>query len=291
MTLKNKIKSVFGRLFPVSYSKFLFRIRQGYKLNLKDPKDFNEKLMWLKLNLYFKDENVWKCSDKFEIRKYALKKGISEENMPNILGVYNDSKEINYDLLPEKFALKCSHGCGFNIICTDKSKLDFENANKKLNNWLKTKFGYHSAENHYTHIKPCIIVEEYIDSNLGLPYDYKLYCFNGKPKLVLVCSNREKELNLNYFDLDWNELPYGKEIYRSSEKIEKPTKLNEMIKIAKILSKDFPFVRIDFYQYKDKAILGEMTFTPAQCTATYYSELGLKELGKLLNIKKLVNKK
>lgn len=286
MGIKKTIKSCVGRLFPITYSKILFRIRQGYKLNLKNPTGFNEKLMYLKINDYYKNKTVWKCSDKMLVREYAISKGINEENLPALLGVYDDANKIDYESLPNKFALKCSHGCGFNIICVDKNSLDIKKTNKQLNKWLKTKFGYASAENHYTHIKPCIIVEEYIDSNKGLPYDYKLYCFYGKPMLVLVCSAREKELKLNYYDLNWNELPYGKEEYRNKEKIKKPSTLNEMIKIAKIVSKEFPFVRVDFYEYKNKAILGEMTFTPAQCTATYYSKEGEKELAKLLKLKK-----
>lgn len=285
------IKYSMGKLFPIRYSKILFRIRQGYKIDLRNPKGFNEKLMWLKINNYFKNELVWKCSDKRLVRDYAITKGISEDNLPHLLGIYSSAYDIDYNKLPDKFALKCSHGCGFNIICTDKNKLDVSTTNKQLNKWLKTKFGYASAENHYTHIKPCIIVEEYIDSNKGLPYDYKLYCFNGKPKIVLVCSSREKELKLNYYNLKWQELPYGKEEYRNKEEIKKPSKLNDMIKMATKLSKDFPFVRIDFYQYQNKAILGEMTFTPAQCTATYYSKTGEKELAKLLNIEKLIKNK
>ena len=273
-----------GKHFPVTYSKVLYRIRKKEKLNLKNPQKFNEKLMYLKLYHYFDNEIVWNCCDKYLVRKYALEKGVSEENLPRLIAKYDSVSEINYDILPQKFALKCSHGCGFNIICTDKGQLDIESTNKKLDKWLNTKFGYESAENHYTYVQPCIIAEEYIDSNEGLPYDYKLYCFNGVPKLVLVCSNRNEKLKLNYFDLEWNELKYGKDSWRNSIKIEKPSKLNDMIEISKKLSKDFPFVRVDFYQYKNRALLGEMTFTPAECLAPYYSELGESELSKLLDI-------
>ncbi len=287
--LKKVLKNFLGKNFPVFYSKVLYFLRFKLRINLKDPSNFNEKLMWLKLNCYNNNPDVWKCSDKYLVRDYALKKGINEENLPKLLGVYQDANDIPYEKLPQKFALKCSHGCGFNIICTNKEELNIEKSNKQLNIWLKTKFGYSSAENHYTHIKPCIIIEEYIDSNEGLPYDYKLYCFYGVPKVVLVCSNREEELKLNFFNLDWEELPYGKKNLRNSQVIKKPVKLNEMVKLAKKISKDFPFVRVDFYQYKDKAILGEMTFTPAQCMAPYYSEFGQEQLSKLLNIKK--NKK
>ena len=291
MKIKKTIKFCLGRFFPVTYSKILFYIRQGYKLNLKSPVSFNEKLMWLKINNYYNNKLVWRCSDKLLVREYAKEKGIKDKNLTKIYGVYQNAEQINYNDLPRKFALKCSHGCGFNIICNDKKNFDKTLANKKLNKWIKEKFGFASAENHYTHIKPNIFSEEYIDSNIGFPYDYKLYCFFGKPKLVLVCSSREENLRLNFFDLNWNELLYGKKEYRNTNKINKPTKLNEMIEYAKILSKDFPFVRVDFYEYNNRVILGEMTFTPAQCTATYYSDLGNDELSKMLDISDLVEHK
>ena len=248
MRINKCIGYFWGKFFPISYSKFLYRIRQGKRLNLKQPSSFNEKLMWLKINDYYDNELVWRCSDKIQVREYAKEKGIKVENLSKIYGIYTDAEQIDYEKLPNKFALKCSHGCGFNIICNDKNKINKRATNSQLNKWIKIKFGFSSAENHYTHIKPHIFSEEYIDSNVGLPYDYKLYCFFGEPKVVLVCSSREKKLRLNFYDLQWNELPYGKEEYRNISKIYKPKKLNEMIEYAKVLSKDFPFVRVDFYE-------------------------------------------
>jgi len=290
MKIKKIIKRFIGKNFPVLYSRLLYRIRKGERLNLKNPQKFNEKLMWLKIYNYYDNKIVWKCSDKYQMREYAISKGVSEKNLPKIIKTYTDSSQINYNKLPNKFALKCSHGCGFNIICTSKDDLNIEETNKKIDKWMKTKFGYESAENHYTHIKPCIIAEEYIGNSDELPYDYKLYCFNGVPKLVLVCSNRSEKLKLNYYDLDWNELPYGKVSWRNKVKIDKPKKLDEMIKISKMLSKDFPFVRIDFYETKNRVLLGEMTFTPAQCMAPYYSDFGDEELSKLLDISSCMKK-
>ena len=163
--IKNFLKIFLGKNFPVFYSKILYFLRFKRKIDLKNPSNFNEKLMWLKLNCYFNNKDVWKCSDKYLVRDYALKKGIKEENLPKLFGIYKNANDIPYKKLPQKFALKCSHGCGFNIICTNKDVLNIEKTNKQLNIWLNTKFGYSSAENHYTHIKPCIIVEEYIDNN------------------------------------------------------------------------------------------------------------------------------
>ena len=159
-------------------SKYLFLRSQKHKLNLKNPKDFNEKLMWLKIYNYNKNYLVWQCSDKYKVREYALSKGVNERNLPTILGTYSDAMEIDFSQLPNKFALKCSHGSGFNIICQDKTKIDENQVKKQLNKWLKTKYGYSTAEPHYTHVKPIIICEEFIENfEDEYPYDYKIYCF------------------------------------------------------------------------------------------------------------------
>lgn len=277
---------VVGRFAPITLSKILFRLSQKHKLNLKNPQTFNEKLMWLKINNYNNNKTVWQCADKYQVRKYAKKHDVSENNLPTLLGIYKNANEIDFNKLPNKFALKCSHGCGFNIICQDKTKLDISKTKKQLNKWLKTRFGYASAEVHYTHIKPVIMCEEYINSQKNAwPYDYKLYCFNGEPKIILVTSEREtNQLKLNWYNLDWQELPYGHAKNRNQKTISKPKHLAMMIKIAKQVSKEFPFVRVDFYEYKDHAIMGEMTFTPAANIATYYNQKGQRELGNMLQL-------
>lgn len=284
--IKKNIKFFLGKYFPISYSKIKYYLVLKKKINLKNPKLFNEKLMYIKLNNYFKNEIVWKCADKYYVREYALSKGFKEKNLPKLIGVYQNAEDIPFKKLPKKVAIKCSHGCGFNIITQNIQNINIEKVKKQLSVWMKTKFGYENAENHYTHIKPHILVEEYIDSNEGLPYDFKIYCFNGVPKGILVCSEREKKLKLNYYNLSWEELPYINEKYLGLNSINKPKHLDEMIKLAKKVSKDFPFVRVDFYEYRDTAIMGEMTFTPACCWANYYTEIGEVELGKLLDITK-----
>lgn len=255
-------------------SKYLFLRTQRKFLNLKSPKTFNEKLMYIKLKYYLNDPIIWKCVDKYEVRQFLISKGINVNNLPTLIDLYQNAEDIDFSTLPNKFALKCSHGCGFNIICSDKSKIEEKDAKDKLNKWLNTKFGYETAETQYLHQKPVIICEKYIDSNVGFPFDYKIYCFNGIAKCCLVCSNREKELQLNFFDLNWNELYFGKEHLRNKELIKKPKNFDQMIEMAEKCSKDFPFVRVDFYEYNDIPIIGELTFTPAACIANYYTDYG-----------------
>jgi len=267
---------------PVLASKYIYRRITGKILNLKNPKDFNEKLQWLKL--YWQNPLISKCTDKYEVREYAEKSGY-EKILNQIYGVYEKSSEINWDELPKKFALKCTHGCGFNIICDDKDKLDKDQTMKQLDEWMKIRLDKCLAEVQYSKIKPRIICEQYLETDQGfLPIDYKVHCFNGKAKAVLVCTDRDTKLKLKYMNLNWEDMNFEPELFAGGSLPKKPECLNEMIKYAEILSKPFPFVRIDFYDYKGKPILGEMTFTPGACIGRNYNEAGIKYFGQLVNL-------
>lgn len=131
--------------------------------------------------------------------------------MPKIYGKWDDATEIDWDSLPNQFVIKCNHGAKWNIICKDKSKLDKAEATRKLNTWVKMDYGEREFEIHYSHIKPVIFAEEYIEPNTDklMPEDYKVYCFNGKPMFLLVCLEREVELELEWYDFDWNVFDIG----------------------------------------------------------------------------------
>ena len=277
-----KIVSFLVKNTPVLASKYLYRKATGKKLNLKNPQDFNEKLQWLKLN--WQNPLVTQCADKYEMREYVRNCGC-EEVLNELYDVYEATSEIDWDSLPSKFALKCTHGCGFNVICDDKSKLDKNEALEKLNEWLKIDFSLYAAELHYAKIKPRIICEKYIETDAGfLPNDYKIYCFNGDVKIALVCSDRVTELKLNFLDLNWKRIDIGSEKFNKGEVPKKPKCFDIMINYAEKLSKPFPFVRIDFYDYNNKPVLGEMTFTPVGCMAMYYNDFGLKMLGEMIEL-------
>ena len=282
-----RIKIFVGHISPKLNSYMNYYTTFGKKLDLKNPQEFNEKLMYVKLNNYVKNPIVWKCSDKYTVRIFAKEHGISDANLTKLYGVYKNVDEINFSELPNKFVLKCSHGCGFNYIVENKNKLDIKKCKKCLSKWLKEKFGFEGSEIQYTKIKPVIMCEEFIESQSGeFPYDYKIYCFNGVPKMVLVCSDRKNSTRLNWFDLNWNELPIGKPELRNENIIKKPKGLDKMISIAKILSNEFPYVRVDFYDYDNRVLLGEMTFTPAANCAQYYSNEGNKILAEMLDVSK-----
>lgn len=281
--ISNKIAYLGFKYAPKLSIKTIYRIKMKRKLNLNNPTSFSEKMNYL--NLYDKNPLSSKCADKFMVREYIQQKGYNEY-LVKLLNVYDNVDEIDFDILPNKFAMKCNHGCGYNIICTDKSKLDIKNSKKLLNKWMKEKYGYRGGEYHYNDIEPKIIVEEYIegiDSN-SLPIDYKIHCFNGKPAFILCCTNRESGLKLAVYDMEWNKMDVVIDKYKTDIIIDKPHDFDKMISISKSIAKDFKIVRVDFYELKNKALLGEITCTPAAGRPNYFKESFDKQIGEIIKI-------
>jgi len=171
----------------------------------KNPRNFNDKTSMLKLYDYPNNELVIKCTDKYEVRKYIEELGYSRI-LNELYGVYKTPDEIDFTKLPEKFALKCTHGCAYNIICKDKNKLNIIETKNKLDKFMHEKYGYATTELHYLKIEPKIICEKYLcDEDDKMPIDYKIYCINGVAKCILVCTERDTCLKLNMFDMKWNQ--------------------------------------------------------------------------------------
>ena len=272
--------------FPSVFVKYRYYRVFGKKLDLKNVEGFNEKILWL--TLYWQDQKIVECADKYGLRKYVKDVLDSDSILPELYGVYESIEDIEWDKFADKFVIKCTHGCKYNIICEDKNQLNRMDVNKKLASWMNSYYGPSTYEPQYNAMKHRIIVEEYIETEAGLyPDDYKLYCFNGEVKAVLVCMNRENSLKgneklvLEWYDIEWNILDIGAE--KNNMKAVKPSCLKEMIRYAEILSKPFPFVRVDFYD-RHEPILGEMTFTPMYGMAKYYSEEGNRLLGSWLKL-------
>ena len=276
-----KFLEILTKVSPKFSSYILYFFRTKEIPNLKNPKNFNEKTTALKLS-YADNELIAKCADKYEVREYVKSKGLG--NILNELYfVYNNVNDIDFQMLPNKFALKCTHGCAYNVICKNKESLDIEKTKRKLKSYMKERYGLATVELHYLNIKPKIICEKYLCDDKGkMPLDYKIYCFNGKAKCILVCSERDEKLKLSYYDLNWNRLNFEKKNWSSNKDIEKPKNLEEMIKYAEILSEGFKFVRVDLYNDNGKIIFGELTFTPACCCAPYYNKEGNRILGEML---------
>lgn len=231
----------------------------GENLDLINPKTFNEKLQWLKLNWY--DPLASKCADKYEVRE-IIKKKIGKGYLNELIAVYNSVDEIDISKLPDRFVLKATHGSGYNIICENKLDVDWEEELKKMRVWLKTTYGWSAGEWVYKDIRPRIICEKYLEDESGELCDYKIFCFGGEPKFIQVDFNRFTGHKRNIYDLDWNilkgvEIKYPQD---SKHEIKKPEKLGEMLELSTILSKDFPHVRVDFYIVGNKIFFGELTF-------------------------------
>jgi hypothetical protein len=245
---------------------FQFKYKVGYKLNLDDPKTFNEKIQWLKF--YYRDPLMTKCADKVEVRNY-IKDTIGEQYLVPCLGIYNNPEEIDFDKLPNQFVLKVNWGCKENIIVKDKSKLDIKDAKQKLKKWMEPKSNnyYRYFEWQYKDIKPKIICEKYIIGDKYLK-DYKFHCCNGNFKRLLVIGAiDEKNRFCNFYDKNLNllNLKNGGTI-KQDEKVNL-NNYSKMVELAEKLAKPFPLCRVDFYEDINKNIyLGELTLTPGNGT-------------------------
>ncbi len=284
--MKEKIKKIYYKILWLLPKKIAIRIKYlvatHKKLDMKNPKDFNQKILYLLVNKYGKLEE--KCADKFGVREYIKEKGLAE-HLPKLYHVYEDANEIKFDDLPQEYVLKTNHGCGCTIIHEKDAEIDKQKIIDELNESLKINWAKKTLEYQYENIKPLIICEEYIkEEGLKNPTDYKFYCFKGKVECVLLCSEREKELKLDYYDLNWKKLNYAKEEYRSNSEHKKPKNLNEMINIASKLSEDFPWVRVDLYNLDGKIYIGELTFTPAAGIIKYNTQESLEYLGNLIEL-------
>lgn len=247
-----------------TYVNLYFRLRLHRKIDWNNPRHLNDKLQWLKFNYRFPLQSI--VSDKYFVRDYVKDK-IGKEYLIPLYGNWMNFNDINFDELPEQFVLKCNHDSGGLAICKDKNTFDINKARKKINHSLKQNFYYIGREYQYKNIIPRIICEQFISDDGNVPMDYKIYCFNGKPDVILVCKGRFKndshKAEYLYFDQDWNFLPlnYGDDKL-TNVNISKPENFNEMLEIAKKLSEDFVFARIDLYNIKGKIYFGEITLSP-----------------------------
>jgi len=248
------------------------------KLNWENPKNIVEKNFWMQFNT---DTEIWtQCTDKYLVREYVKSKGC-HDILNKLYGKWDRADDIDFSSLPEKFVLKTNHGCGTVLVVSDKSEINFERAVVKLNKWLDQKYGIAAGQLHYLKIHPCLIAERYLEDmpSSGTLIDYKLFCFDGEVESICIHSQRNlktHDFKVDVFDQDWNKVDVS--LRNSGNDFNRPQSLGKMIESCKKLGKGIPFVRIDFYEVNDKAIFGEMTFTPGSgfLTEEYYDYLGTK---------------
>lgn len=278
---------VFNHLSDEKYLKFCYFLRIGKKLNLDNPKTFNEKLQWLKIN--DRNPRYINMVDKYEVKKY-IETTIGLEYVIPTFGIYNSFQEINFEKLPKHFVIKCTHNSGGVVVVNDKDKINTKELKKKFNRMLKQNFFYVGREWPYKNIVPRIIIEENIqeeDSKEQIK-DYKIMCFNGEPKCSFVCSNRNAESGLcvNFYDYNWQPMPFERHYPKNKQEIEKPSQYNKMLELAKKLSKDIPFVRVDFYQKEEQIYFGELTFYPGSGMEEFTPDEWDEKLGKWIELPK-----
>ena len=256
-----KLTRLFVHILPQkTYLKILFYLSLGYKLNLKEPKSFNEKLQWLKIHRHNDHDTL--LVDKYEV-KLILREIFGDEYIVPTYGVYNKFNEIDFNSLPDKFVIKTTHQSGGVIVCNDKNQLNLDHVKKIINNKLSKNLYYWGLEWPYKNVKPRIIIEKNI-SNGQEVRDYKLMCFNGKVKCSFVCSERNSKsgLKVDFYDKNWSHMPFTRHYLNSDSLIPKPQNYDKMIYIAERVSKEMPFLRVDFFEIDGQLFIGELTFYP-----------------------------
>ena len=294
---ENKIKRFFVAPFrnvvklisKKAYISYQYKYITHHKLNWKNPTRYTEKLQYLRLYVYPKDPLVIKCASRVGAREYVKEKGY-ENLLIKIYGVFDRFEDIDFEKLPNAFALKTTHSSQMNYICFDKSKINYDELKKKFNKYLKTNYGKKTVELHYSPIKPQIIIEELMLENGKLPTEYKIHVFNGKAKSLYVVTSRGIDIRYNNYYIDWT--PFDGSQFNGWKKtdypLEKPTNFDEMIKISEDLASPFPFVRVDLYDINGTIYFSELTFTPAKGTLILDDDKCDFEMGEWLDISKYI---
>lgn len=251
--------------------------------NLKEPRTFNEKLQWLKLN----DRNpIYTTMVDKVLAKAYVASIIGKEHIVPTLGVWDSAEDIDFEALPDRFVLKTNHDSKGVVICADKAKLNIPETRAFLDQQLRTNGYWYGREWPYKNVKKKILAEEYLESPNGDLIDYKLMCFNGKVKCSLVCSDRftGKGMNITFFDRDWVVLPFERGHPALREGFPKPSTYEEMVRYAEALSKKMYFARIDFYEVKGQVYFGEITLYPGSGLKSFQPEEWDLELGRWLDL-------
>ena len=292
---ENKVKRFFVAPFrnvvklisKKAYISYQYKYITHHKLDWKNPTRYTEKLQYLRLYVYPKDPLVCKCAGRVGVREYVKEKGY-ENLLIKTYGVFDRFEDIDFDKLPNAFAIKTTHSSQMNYICFDKSKLNYEELKKKFNKWLKTNYGKKTVELHYSPIKPQIIIEELMIENGKLPTEYKIHVFNGIAKSLYVVTSRGVDIRYNNYYIDWT--PFDGSQFNGWKKtdypLEKPSNFDELIKISEDLASPFPFVRVDLYDINGTIYFSELTFTPAKGTLILDDDKCDFEMGEWLDISK-----
>lgn len=260
--LSNKKKKFIQRN-PIKYAEKKYENCFNMKPNLDNPKTFNEKTLWI--SVFYQNPLYTKCADKIEVKEYLIEK-LGEKEANKLIceryGVWSSVDDIEFEKLPREFVLKSNHASGHIIICNDKSKIDINKVKKVMKKWMKTNYYYLCGEWQYKDIKPKIICEKLLQSDI---VDYRIFCFEGNP--IYIKTTRHSSVSSGGYDsaiyyADWEKVEFKMDQSYGEMEIEKPKHLDYMLEIARRLSEDFHFVRVDLYSVGEEIYFAELTFTP-----------------------------
>lgn len=293
MNYKSIIRSQKLRFAILSCLKFVpdrimltmqYYIQLHRKLNWDNPRRFTEWIQCYKAK--YRNSLMHQCVDKYDVRAYIKSKGLEDILIPNY-GVFTSADEVDFASLPDSFVIKTTDGSGGQniVICKDKSKLDIPATISHLNSWKDKKSVNAGREWAYTGIKESrIIIEKYMENpanpDAGIP-DFKILCFGGKPKYIIYDCDRYIKHKRNVYDTQWNRIYVESDCTQKDENIQKPKNLDRLLNVAKELSKDFPFVRVDLYDIDGVIFFGELTFYPWSGYVQFNPDSFDYELGKL----------
>ena len=256
------------------------RVRFGSKLDLSDPKTLADKICWIELNT--NQALAARCTDKWAVRDYVAKKGLADL-LVHAYGPWGSVEDIDVDSLPQAFALKATHGCEMNYLVPDKDSLNIDDMLAHARKWLGEDYPRACVEPHYKLVPRRVYAEDFI-GGMDKIVDYKFHCLNGEPRFVLTCSERDKGLKLNLYNLDWNSIDGLQGPLRNGKQIARPKLLSEMIDAARTLSADFDFVRVDLYESDGRIMFGELTFSPGCGVMDYYTDDFITRWGRELRV-------
>ena len=269
---KKIFKSKKTRFFILSLLRFIpdrpmlqlqYRIKCGRRLNLTSPKRYTEKLQWYKL--YYRDPRMSHCADKYQVRGYIDEKGLGHI-LNDLYGVYESAEELTFTDLPDRFVLKLSNGSSTNLMVENKAELDIEQVRQTFRDFYAQSGSSAGREWVYQGSKPVIVAEQYLSdpgNANGALRDYKILCFQGRPEFIICVDGRHTDHYCHVvYDPDWNKQDVVIGESSADADYARPDTLDEMLRIARILSADFPAVRVDLYSIEGKIYFGELTYFP-----------------------------
>ena len=263
-----------------AHSKLLFRVMFGYTPDLEHPKTMNEYICSTKVSDEKLRYDIY--TDKYEVRDY-VRKTVGDQYLNEVIGIYDSFDKIDFDQLPDAFAMKATHGSSYNIIVPDKSKLDRAAAKKKFDRWLRENFYYKDREKNYKNIKPRIMCDAFLRPLDGQLEEYKLFCFKGKVGFIQHNKQIGGKRYDNIFDAQWNILPvkYGYDGFTGDSK---PENGDELIAIAEKLAVPFEMVRVDLYNVDGRIVFSELTFHSGGGLIPFEPKEFDREFGKMLGL-------